>query len=267
LKPGAPSTGFEDVFHNMEDNIYTCAKRSHRFTVDGTTYQIIDEEDEDDEEDDDDGQPTPDEKEITTSKAKRKSDRELCKPDCAQTEIFTISLLGVVVEADTCRIPGAKRAYANKDSKQRRPKKPSAKSIALQEAVEQNAQQPVKPAQPKKSRDPPIPGYWLTPCCGIPSEYDESRNTPAGYCCKSCSSGILLYESFMQRLCSCCRRPAINYHIVKLYDDCFLWCFRRLLLCSACYRTGKRLLLLKPIVSFIFSYIKDPQNSGDLLSL
>jgi hypothetical protein len=250
----------------MEDDIYTCAKRMHRFTVEGTP--IDDDDDDEDDEDDDElaDEETPESK-SAISKAKRKSDRELCKPECSETEIFTISLLGVVVEADTCRIPGAKRAYANKNAKTRKPKKPSAKAIALQEAAEQNSQQPAKPVQPKKSRDPPIPGYWITPCCGIPSEYDESRGTPASYCCKSCTNGILLHDSFMQRLCSCCRRAAINYHLVRIYDDWFSWCFRRLILCNSCYTTSRRLITAKPIVSYIFSYIKDPQNSGDLLLL
>ena len=266
-KPGAPSTGFEDVFHNMEDNIYTCAKRMHRFIVDGV---IVDMDEDDDEDEDEEEEPVTTLTALTKaaeSKAKRKSDRELCKPECSETEIFTISLLGVVVEADTCRIPGAKRAYANKDSKARKPKKPSAKAIAQQEAIEQNSQQPVKPIQTKKSRDPPIPGYWLTPCCGIPSEFDESRGTSAGYCCRSCNNGILLYDSFMQRLCSCCRRAAVNYRLIRLYDDCFTWCFRRLILCNSCYTVSRRLITVKPIVSFIFSYINDPQNSGDLLQL
>lgn len=85
-KPGTPSIGFEDIFYDVDNEIYVCAKKPHQ-ALEG-----------------EDGASTT---------SKRKIDRELRRPVCARTEPFAVFLPGLLVEADGYKIPGTKRASLN----------------------------------------------------------------------------------------------------------------------------------------------------------
>ena len=143
------------------------------------------------------------------AKRKRKSDRELRKPACAATEIFTVSLAGTAIEMDTCKIPGAKKARA----------------VELKSAVKEH----------------PTAGYWLTPCCGIPYSYKDSNWFPGGYACGTCSEANELAQSFDVRRCSCCRFPSPVYTLHRVYDDLYLRGFRHIIICAACRANLRKL--------------------------
>ena len=205
-----PSTGYEDVAFSMQDNVYTCTKRNHRNSVKTAdlhetvvpmdTVLAL--------------ESAADAKALgkrrkLEAKRKRKSDRELRKPVCSETEIFTVPLIGLVIEMDTCKIPGSKKARSTEQ-----------KSVI---------------------KEYPSAGYWLTPCCGIPYSYKDSNWFPGGYACGTCSAANALSASFRTRLCTCCRYPAKQYHLARVYDDLFTRQFRHIMLCTSCHASLRKL--------------------------
>lgn len=258
-KPGTLSTGYEDIFYDLENDIYVCAKKIHQQT-------------DADEGLDSEGEELPTEDGATSQiniTAKRKSDRELRRPVCIRTEPFTVFLPGYLVEGDGFKIPGTKRVAQSENGEatsaggkkkgKRAAANPEVASAAATatpvSAIPQSAGKK-KDAGKKQVFDLPLPGYWITPCCGIPFEYDFDRWTPAGYQCRFCPQGIALYNSFNDLNCSACRsRVTDGYYLMKIYDDVYEMRIRRVVICKACYTPMRRIVQF-PLLSLLLMAIK-----------
>lgn len=269
-KPGTLSTGYEDIFYNLEDDIYVCAKKIHQ--------QNDEVEDEDnDESNPDQGLEIEPPMNIT---GMRKSDRELRRPVCIRTEPFTVFLPGYLVEADGFKIPGTKRVSLDENGESVR-NKASAKAAAAAAAAASAAAPPVsaqttatgapkaggkKQAAKKQVFELPLPGYWITPCCGIPFEYDFNAWTPADYQCRFCPQGIAMHKSFNELNCSACHLRVIGpYLLLKVYDDVYELRTRRVIFCKGCTTPLRRVYNRYPLFSLLLSAISDSESLADII--
>lgn len=254
-KPGTLSTGYEDIFYDLENDIYVCAKKIHQQNDDegegGINLLPHTDQDVEDMED-----------EPSTITAKRKSDRELRRPVCVRTEPFTVFLPGYLVEADGFKIPGTKRVSLNENGESVRTKNAKAATTVTPvggqvTAIEGNPKAAGKKQAAKKQVfELPLPGYWITPCCGIPFEYDFFAWTPAEYQCRFCPQGIAMHKSFNELSCSGCRMRLIGpYYLTKVYDDVYDMCMRRVIFCKACCTPMRRLLGRYPILSLLLKSV------------
>lgn len=248
-KPGTLSTGYEDIFYDLENDIYVCAKKIHQ------QADADDGLDSEGEELPTDGETAP-----VNITAKRKSDRELRRPVCIRTEPFTVFLPGYLVEADGFKIPGTKRVSLNENGEGGRKKKKAAATAptattAMPSAIP-GAGKKKEPAK-KQVFDLPLPGYWCTPCCSIPFEYDFDRWTPAGYQCRFCPQGIALYNSFLDLNCTGCRSKIHDgYYMYNVYDDVYEMRMRRVVFCKRCYNPMRRVTVQYPLLSLMLKMIR-----------
>lgn len=254
-KPGTLSTGYEDIFYDLENDIYVCAKKIHQ------QADIDDGLNSEGEEMPTDGETAP-----VNITAKRKSDRELRRPVCVRTEPFTVFLPGYLAEADGFKIPGTKRVSLSENGEGGRKKKKGASANPAPTAGKPNptaatntATGAGKKKEPAKKQvfDLPLPGYWITPCCGIPFEYDFDRWTPAGYQCRFCPQGIALYNSFNDLNCSACRSKVVDgYYLYNVYDDVYEMRMRRAVFCKRCYNPMRRVAVQYPLLSLMLKMIR-----------
>lgn len=226
---GTPSTGYEDVAYDVENNIYVCSKKRHR--LEDANYEVLQEllmaqeaellkl-----------ASSLPDTKESRTiqrraASFRRKHDRELLRPDCTATELLTLPMFGNLIEMDICKVPGAKRI-----------------SNSLQAGSIKHS---------------PMPCYFLTPCCGIIYSYKDSNWYPGGYACGVCPEATAAAKSFKVKYCSCCRCETETYTTPMVWDDLYIQAYRHIIVCDSCTTRLRHLSLEKRAWSAILLGLED----------
>lgn len=233
-----PSVGYEDIAYNVEEGIFVCSKKRHRFEeVDSAILEELLAEER--RRQISMGQNyNPESKEAKTILRKaaaelRRHDREMLRADCSKTEILTLPLFGNLVEMDMCKVPGAKRIS--------------------------NSQ------QAGSIKTAPMPGYWLTPCCGIPYSYNDANRYPGGYACGACSEASIAAATFKMIFCNCCRTEPSSYSLPMVYDDLYTMTLRRIVICSACTTRLRNVPLEYKSWQAIMTCIDDDSQINTLL--